>query len=53
MLLLLCCLDSPFHTGVGGLRPVAMERTLSIVDQALGAAGKTVSIRATDGQPPP
>ena len=37
MLLLLNFLDNPFHTGVGGLRPVAMERTLRIVDEALGA----------------
>jgi hypothetical protein len=44
MLLLLHFLDSPFHTGVGGLRPVAMERTLRIVDQALGATGRTASI---------
>src|SRR3954453_2482899 len=36
MLLLLVFLDNPFHKGVGGLRPVAMERTLRIVDQALG-----------------
>jgi hypothetical protein len=43
MLLLLNFLDSPFHTGVGGLRPVAMERTLRIVDQALGTTGTTVS----------
>jgi hypothetical protein len=35
MLLLLSSLDSPFHKGVGGLRPAAMERTLRIVDDAL------------------
>src|SRR4051794_14312062 len=44
MLLLLVFLNSPFHTGVGGLRPVAMERTLRIVDQALGATGTVTSI---------
>jgi len=44
MLLLLVFLDSPFHKGVGGLRPVAMERTLRIVDEALGATGKITSI---------
>jgi hypothetical protein len=44
MLLLLTFLDNPFHTGVGGLRPVAMERTLRIVDQALGAADIEVPI---------
>jgi hypothetical protein len=47
MLLLLVFLDSPFHKGVGGLRPVAMERTLRIVDQALGATGKTARIPCT------
>ena len=44
MLLLLVFLNRPFHKGVGGLRPVAMERTLRIVDQALGATGKTTRI---------
>ncbi|HEY2372265.1 MAG TPA: hypothetical protein VGH82_06920 [Gaiellaceae bacterium] len=44
MLLLVVFLNSPFHKGVGGLRPVAMERTLRIVDQALGATGKNVTI---------
>jgi hypothetical protein len=44
MLLLVVFLNRPFHHGVGGLRPVAMERTLRIVDQALGATGKTVTL---------
>lgn len=39
MLLLLVALDHPFHKGIGGLRPVAMERTLQIVDQELEIAG--------------
>ena len=34
MLLLLVFLDSPYHDGVGGLRPTAMERTLDLIDQA-------------------
>jgi hypothetical protein len=38
MLLLIRFLDSPFQEGVGGVRPVAMERNLDIIDQALGAA---------------
>jgi hypothetical protein len=42
MLLLIRFLDSPFHEGVGGVRPVAMERTLDIVDQALEAANRQV-----------
>jgi succinate dehydrogenase/fumarate reductase cytochrome b subunit len=44
MLLLLAFLDNPFHSDVGGLRPVAMERTLRIVDEALGAIGTEVRI---------
>ena len=35
MLLLISFLDSPFHEGVGGVRPVAMERTLAIMDEQL------------------
>jgi hypothetical protein len=35
MLLLLQFLNNPFHDGIGGLRPVAMERTLKIIDQQL------------------
>ena len=41
MLLLIRFLDIPFHQGVGGVRPVAMERTLDIVDQALQAVEPT------------
>ena len=45
MLLLLQFLDDPVHHGFGGLRPVAMERTMRIIDEALGAVG-------TDVRPP-
>ena len=38
MLLLIQFLDSPFQDGVGGVRPVAMERTLRIIDEALQAS---------------
>ena len=38
-LLLLWFLDNPFHAGVGGLKPTAMERTLEIVDQGQLAGG--------------
>jgi hypothetical protein len=38
-LLLLQFLNNPFHDGVGGLRPDAMERTLKVIDQELTAAG--------------
>ena len=44
MLLLLNFLDSPFHTGVGGLRPVAMERTLRIIDQAIASTHLNVRV---------
>jgi hypothetical protein len=40
MLLLVQFLDSPFKEGVGGVKPVAMERTLRTVDEALGAVGR-------------
>lgn len=42
VLLLLGFLDSPFGTGIGTLEPTAMERTLRITDEALGAAGAAV-----------
>jgi len=35
LMLLLHGLDEPFHGGVGGLQPVAMERSLRMVDEAL------------------
>ena len=35
MLLLLGYLDNPFHDHIGGLRPVAMERTFEVIDQEL------------------
>jgi hypothetical protein len=40
MLLLIRFLDTPFHEGLGGVRPVAMERTLDIIDQALRATNQ-------------
>ncbi len=39
LLLLIAFLDHPFHDGVGGLRPVAMERTLRIIDDEIVVAG--------------
>ena len=44
MLLLIRFLDSPFHEGVGGVRPVAMERTLRIIDEALRAVDERVAL---------
>jgi hypothetical protein len=43
LFLLLTALDKPFHTGVGGLKPVAMERTLRLADQAFTAVGTSVT----------
>jgi hypothetical protein len=48
LLLLLSALDTPFQTGIGGIRPVAMERTLRIVDQAIAATGTAVDIPCDD-----
>ena len=47
LLLLLQFLDQPFHTGIGGLKPVAMERTLRIIDQELKIAGHQITIPCT------
>jgi hypothetical protein len=44
LMLLLFGLDNPFHSGVGGLKPVAMERSLRTVDQALSAVGVQVQL---------
>jgi hypothetical protein len=44
MLLLLGFLDTPFHSGIGGLQPAAMERTLVIIDEAMAAVGEEVTI---------
>jgi hypothetical protein len=44
LLLLLGSLDNPFRSGVGSLRPVAMERTLRITDEAIETVGEDVAI---------
>ena len=44
MLLLLDFLDDPVHAGVGGLQPVAIQRTLSLIDQQLEVVGRSVTI---------
>jgi amino acid transporter len=44
MLLLLRLLDNPFTSGVGGLRPVAMERALGLIDQEMRVVDRTVPI---------
>ncbi len=40
-LLLINFLNSPLHSGVGGVRPVAMERTLDILEQAARITNET------------
>ena len=42
LLLLLNGLDKPFHGGVGGLQPTAMERSLRIIDKALSSVDSQV-----------
>jgi hypothetical protein len=44
LLLLVSALDQPFHGGVGGLDPTAMERSLRLVDQALAAIDVEVTV---------
>jgi hypothetical protein len=43
-LLLLWFLDNPYHAGVGGLRPVAMERGIRILHQEAAAVGGKLTI---------
>ena len=43
-LLLLWFLDHPYHSGPGGLRPVAMERTIHILDQEAAALSEKLTI---------
>ena len=42
LMLLLYSLNQPFHAGIGGLKPVAMERSLRIADKALASIGAKV-----------
>lgn len=43
-LLLLWFLDHPYHSGPGGLRPVAMERTLRITNQEAAVISEKLTI---------
>jgi len=43
-LVLLQFLDRPFHRGIGGLKPVAMERTLKIIDQELRVSDQVLRL---------
>jgi len=42
MLCLLQFLDNPYHPGVGALKPVAMQRALTIIDEELHVTGHSV-----------
>jgi hypothetical protein len=44
LLLLLQFLDNPYRPGVGSLRPVAMERTLRIMDEAIESTDIDVTL---------
>ena len=44
LLLLLRGLDEPFHSGVGGLQPTAMQRSLRLSDEAISAVGAETRI---------
>ena len=44
MLLLLWFLDNPYHSGVGGLRPVAMERGIRILGHEAAVVGGKLTI---------
>jgi hypothetical protein len=51
-LLLVLFLNNPYHAGIGGLRPVAMERTIRILDQEAAAIGVTLTIPCDErGEP--
>lgn len=43
-LLVIDALDNPYRPGLGAIRPVAMERTLKLIDEARGAIGATDSV---------
>jgi amino acid transporter len=47
-LLVIGFLNHPFHPGVGSLRPVAMERTLHILDQERRVVGQTGPLPCDD-----
>ena len=50
MLLLLQFLNNPFHAGAGGLRPVAMERSLKIINAELADSGRDNLVFPCDAQ---
>lgn len=48
LLLLVQALNDPFHEGIGGLRPVAMERALQVIDQELEIVGSDLPLPCDD-----
>jgi len=48
LLLLLQFLDNPYRGGVGGLKPVAMERSAQFIDQELATIGGGITIPCDD-----
>ena len=52
MLLLLNFFDDPVQSGVGGLQPEAMERTLLLIDQQLAVIDSDVTIPCDEGGAP-
>ena len=52
MLLLLNFLDDPVRSGVGGLQPTAMERSLVLMDESLDAVGVEVTVPVRRGRTP-
>jgi hypothetical protein len=54
MFVVLALLDNPYQGGPGSLAPVAMERTLDVIDEALSAVDQTVPIPCDEtGEPTP
>jgi hypothetical protein len=52
MMLLLRFLDDPVQEGLGGLQPVAMERTLEIIDQQLDVAQQDLTVPCDESGTP-
>jgi hypothetical protein len=51
-LVVLRYLNEPYHSGIGGLRPVAMQRSLDLIDQALRSVDANAAPPCTaDGTP--
>jgi len=48
MLLLLAFLDAPYRGDIGGLQPVAMERTVLLIEEQLAVIGGDVTIPCND-----